>query len=83
MSADYEFRASVIEALVKLQRDARLMPGVVVMNGEPLAIDNERRAAERFYDTHLAPLVAEREILTARLDEYEMALYEEAMGEDL
>jgi hypothetical protein len=71
---DDVFRTEFVEALVKIQTEARLMPGVVVMNGEPLAIDNERRAAERFYDQWVAPIVAEKEILRTRLIEADQIL---------
>jgi len=74
MRVDDVFRTEFVEALVKIQTEARLMPGVVVMNGEPLAVDNERRAAERFYDTWVAPIVAEKEILRTRLIEADQIL---------
>lgn len=70
MSDDADFRTEVVDALVKIQHDARLMPGVIIMNGELLTVDNERRAAERFYDHWFAPLVAEREILITRIREF-------------
>jgi hypothetical protein len=74
MRVDDVFRTEFVEALVKIQTEARLMPGVVVMNGEPLAVDNERRAAERFYDAWVAPIVAEKEILRTRLIEADQIL---------
>jgi hypothetical protein len=74
MRVDDVFRTEFVDALVELQNHARLMPGVLVMNGEPLAIDNERRAAERFYDQWVAPVVAEREIALTQLREADQIL---------